>query len=328
MSIDFVIPWVNGDDPDWFRQCSRYLPAEEIMQVCRFRDWGILKYWFRAVERYAPWVNKIYFITDGQVPGWINSQHPKLRVIDHRDYIPGEYLPTFSSHTIELNLHRIDGLSEQFVYFNDDMFLNRPVTPEDFFRNGLPCDCAILDAFCPTGYLDAYCHAQCNVMAFINAQFHKKDVIRQNPGKWLSSLYGKGILKNLYYYPSRYFSNFQNGHIPSSMLRSTFDTVWELEPELLDKTCRHKFRELGDMNQYIMSYYNLCTGQFTPRSPRFGRCYQVGKRDAALYEDIRLGIHKVICINDNPYVADFDTEKAKLAALYEQKLPQKCAYEL
>ena len=114
MDIDFVIPWVDGTDSQWSQKCSRFLPENSALEECRYRDWGLLKYWFRAVECYAPWVRKIHFVTDGQIPDWLNTEHPKLHVVNHGDYIPKEYLPTFSSHTIELNLHRIAGLSEHF----------------------------------------------------------------------------------------------------------------------------------------------------------------------------------------------------------------------
>ncbi|WP_331836427.1 hypothetical protein [Erysipelothrix piscisicarius] len=74
------------------------------------------------------WVNNVYLITYGHLPDFLNVDHPKLKIINHTDYIPSDYLPTFSSHTIELNMHRIEGLSEHFVYFNDDMFLNQPMS--------------------------------------------------------------------------------------------------------------------------------------------------------------------------------------------------------
>ena len=108
--------------------------------MVRYREWDTLRYWFRAVEKYAPWVNQVYFVTCGHVPKWLNMDAPKLHFVRHQDYIPEQYLPTFSSHPIELNLHRIEGLSEHFVYFNDDFYLTAPVQETDFFVNGLPCD--------------------------------------------------------------------------------------------------------------------------------------------------------------------------------------------
>ena len=119
--IDFVLPWVDGSDTDWIRERNHYLGIkEENVETSRFRDWENLQYWFRGVEKFAPWVRRIYFVTWGHVPKWLNTAHPKLTVVRHEDYIPAEYLPTFSSHPIELNLHRIKGLSDRFVYFNDE----------------------------------------------------------------------------------------------------------------------------------------------------------------------------------------------------------------
>ena len=137
MKIDFVIPWVDGSDPAWRKEKYKYMGIDEPDAGAeRYREMGILKYWFRAVEAYAPWVNQIHFITWGHLPQWLNTECPKLHIVNHKDYIPEKYLPTFSSHPIELNIHRIPGLSEHFVYFNDDMFLNGPVKPEFFFQNG------------------------------------------------------------------------------------------------------------------------------------------------------------------------------------------------
>ena len=122
--IDFVITWVDGNDPEWIREKEKYSQnnAGDNREI-RFRDWGILKYWFRSIEKFAPWVNKIYFITWGHLPAWLNTNNPKLIIVKHEDYIPSKYLPTFNSHTIEWNIHRIKGLSDNFVYFNDDTFL-------------------------------------------------------------------------------------------------------------------------------------------------------------------------------------------------------------
>ena len=113
----------------------------------RYRDWDTLKYWFRGVEKFAPWVGNIYFVTDDQKPEWLNVDHPKLKWVKHTDFIPKEYLPTFNSHAIFLNLHRIEGISEKFVLWNDDVFLLKDVSPDDFFVNGKPCDYPTLTFF-------------------------------------------------------------------------------------------------------------------------------------------------------------------------------------
>ena len=115
--IDFVIPWVDDSDPVWRAKKAQYtgVAASEGNEDARYRDWDTLKYWFRGVEKFAPWVRYIYFVTDNQKPEWLNVEHPKLKWVKHTDFIPEEYLPTFNSNVIELNLHRIDDLAEHFI---------------------------------------------------------------------------------------------------------------------------------------------------------------------------------------------------------------------
>jgi len=126
--IDFVVTWVDCNDAKWQEQYAKYkgtklkLDAEE---GARYRENNMFKYWFRAVEKYAPWVRKIHLITADQKPAWLNINHDKLNLVSHKDYIPEQYLPTFNSNVIELNIHRINDLSENFVLFNDDIFLKK-----------------------------------------------------------------------------------------------------------------------------------------------------------------------------------------------------------
>ena len=117
--IDFVLAWVDGSDPDWQRRKAQIVGGASADDgVFRYREWGLLPYWFRGVEKFAPWVRKIHFICDQEPPAWLNTDHPKLHIVRHEDYLPDVYRPAFSSHPIELNMHRIPGLSEQFVYYN------------------------------------------------------------------------------------------------------------------------------------------------------------------------------------------------------------------
>ena len=122
--IDIVLPWVDGSDKAWQKCKAEYLnePLADAREE-RFRDWGVLKYVFRSIETNLPWARTVHFVTWGHIPKWLNCAHPKLKIVRHEDFIPQEYLPTFSSHPIELNLHRISELESKFVYFNDDMFI-------------------------------------------------------------------------------------------------------------------------------------------------------------------------------------------------------------
>ena len=86
MKIDFVITWVDGSDPVWRKEKNKYMGIDETEAgETRYRDMGLLKYWFRAVEAYAPWVDQIHFVTWGHLPEWLNTECPKLHIVNHRD---------------------------------------------------------------------------------------------------------------------------------------------------------------------------------------------------------------------------------------------------
>ena len=142
MDIDFVITWVDMNDAQWQKDFATHSGkidnnTNEFSEA-RFREYGLLKYWFRGVEKFAPWVRKIHFVTCGQRPEWLNTHHPQLHLVNHEDYIPTSFLPCFNSSLIEIYLHKIEGLSEHFVYFNDDFFIISPITPERFFTTDCP----------------------------------------------------------------------------------------------------------------------------------------------------------------------------------------------
>ena len=133
--IDFVLTYLDGNDIEWQKEKNRFSPGgTSDVNPNRYRDWDNLRYFFRAIERFAPWVRKVHIVTWGHIPSWLNADHPKIHIVNHKDYIPEDWLPTFSSRCIDMNLHRIPGLSERFVYFNDDTFLTAPVKEEDFFN--------------------------------------------------------------------------------------------------------------------------------------------------------------------------------------------------
>ena len=325
-AIDFVIPWVDGSDPIWLAKKQKFQPkAQADAGINRYRDWETLKYWFRGVEKFAPWVHKVYFVTDGQVPNWLNRKHKKLSVINHEDYIPHQYLPTFSSHPIELNIHRIPNLSEQFVYFNDDLFLLRPVKSTIFFKNNLPCDDAILSPIIIEETSDA--GKMCaNDMGIINKHFEKKDVVRKFWRKWFNPVYGEQLLRTFCLMPWRHLVGFYNDHLPQAFLKSTFDSVWAAEPKVLNEICTHKFRDYNsDVNQWLMRYWQLCEGKFIPISPKRGVCYRDVCKDA-LFE-IRRQSYYMICINDNSET-DFNLHKRELLNAFESILPEKSDFEI
>ena len=329
--IDFVILWVDGTDPDWQRQRRSY-EREDLHNgddENRFRDWGLMKYWFRGAERFAPWVNRIFLVANGQVPKWLDLTHPKLRLVKHQDYIPEKFLPTFNSNVIELWLHKIPELGEQFVLFNDDMFLTAPVKPEDFFKNGLPCESALLDMATAPGPEDCLPHMQINNFALINRHFNKKEVMKKNGRKFFTLKYRGDLLRNFLLFPFRYFSCFRDTHLPTSYLKSTFQRVWEEEGPLLEECGSHRFRSKGDLTHWLMKSWQICEGKFHSRSTAWGRHYELWEDDL---EEITRSLERqkyhVVCLNDSKTDIDFEGTQRKLQESFDRLLPELSGFEI
>ncbi len=159
--IDAVYTWVNGSDPLFQLRLaetksllgqstdepSALLANEtnstagnatsDIFSASRFRNLDELRYSLRSLERFAPWIRRVFLVTNGQVPHWLDLSHPRLTVVTHEElYLNVSHLPTFSSPSIETHLHRIKGLSKKFMYLNDDVMFGRDVYPDDFITNG------------------------------------------------------------------------------------------------------------------------------------------------------------------------------------------------
>lgn len=144
--IDVVFTWVDGSDVKWqqkYQQAIQTQSSEKMglyaNDMARFSNHNELYYSVRAVQKFMPWVRHIFIVTDEQIPAWLDlNKQTQIKIIDHKQIIDEQYLPTFNSHVIEAHLHNIPELSEHFIYFNDDVFVARYLTSEHFFqRNGL-----------------------------------------------------------------------------------------------------------------------------------------------------------------------------------------------
>lgn len=293
--------------------------------LARYRDWGLLKYWFRGVEKYAPWVRHVFFVTDQQCPPWLNTSHPKLRLVDHQDFIPAAYLPTFNSNSLDLHLHRIKGLSEQFVYFNDDVFLLQPTVQEDFFRSGLPCDAAVLSPVVVSGWDDVGSTVT-NNLCLINRHFTKGSVMRKHFRQFYNLRYGTSLLRTLCLSPWRHLVGFQNHHVAQSFLKQTFEEVWESEPQILHETCSHRFRNYKlDVNQWLMRYWQFTTGQFAPVAPRKWKDLPLAQTEETAHA-IKSQRYQRICINDSA-IDSFEQTRDAIIAAFDHLLPTPCSFE-
>lgn len=300
--IDFVITYVDGNDISWQKEKNKYsADSSSDINPNRYREWNNLQYLFRGIEQFAPWVRKIHFVTYGHIPKWLNQNHPKLTIVKHEDYIPQKWLPTFNNRCIELNLHRIPNLSEQFVYFNDDMFLTSKVNKEDFFKNGKPCDTVVLFAMNYTLSNNVALHLAPVVdTAIINKHFSMRSVICQHPWKWINYRYGKYNMMTISLLMYHHFTGFLQTHLPYSYLKSTFESVWEIEPGYCETSSMHKFRNITDINQWLMNYWQYATNDFYPRSISFGKAFQIhtSKDAEQAASAINKQQYKTVCVND------------------------------
>ena len=326
--IDIVIPWVDPSDPEWQAEKKKYSPeitTEDDDREIRYRDWDNLRYWFRGVEKFAPWVNKVHFITYGHIPKWLNVNAPKLHIVRHEDYIPKEYLPLFSSHVIELNMHKIEGLSDKFIYFNDDIFLIDTIKPEDFFQNGLPCDVNIPNLVLPN--FATFSPIVFNTIAYINKNFSKRKQMKKYPGKYYNIKYGPvSMLMTLFFSYWRGYTGFYNHHLAHAYLKSTLQEVWKAEPEILDKTCRHRFRDNMDVNQYIFRFWQLASGEFCPYTLH-GRYFKISDNNDRIISFMRKKKGRMICINDDEFQGDFEAVKQRINKELDRLYPDKSSFE-
>ena len=335
--IDFVVTWVDGNDPEWQRNKAYY--SEEIDHnsntEARYRDWDLLRYWFRAVDQYAPWVRKIFFVTCGQKPEWLDFSHEKLVFVTHDEFIPKEYLPTFNANTIELNLWRIKDLSEHFVYFNDDMFINCPVQPEVFFSGGLPRICSLaipLNFQCPIGYWGDWNYTLLNSVAVINATFDLRLAIRSHPEKFFSYIYKRNSKYNQRVYKDNYLTGMYHAHSAQIYLKSIFMEIWDRCYQHMDRTCQSRFRSIEQHTSFFPTLWQIFKGLYEPVSTDFFgkllRIEDIPRIEKALKSnDIR-----ILCINDNESTdklseSDRLSIKESLHNAMEIKFPKQSAYE-
>jgi len=367
--IDFVITWVDGSDEGWLAKKRAFAEGQDFIEKpsstkkqtfaenqplfekqpfiekprfdssdLRFRnDFDFLKYWFRGVEKFAPWVNRIFFITAGHLPDWLNLQHPKLKIIRHSDFIPQEFLPTFNSHTIENNLYRITELSENFVYFNDDFYLLRRTRPEDFFKEGqyqgktqlLPRAFFSENILINNPCRDIFPYIQMNNMALVNQDYDKRSFYKLHKTKAYNIKYGIFNLRNFLLQPWREFSLIYDPHCAIAYKKSTFQAVWQKHNKELTEASLRRFRSDRDVSHLVFYYTQLLDGKFIPRSANFSHHTMLNKDEKQNLQIIRMiesQKYHVLCINDGEVKNPVKT-KAALTAAFDKILPEESTFE-
>ena len=337
--IDFVLPWVDGSDKAWLATKQKYessLPEvsstdPSVSSGNRYRDYGLLKYWFRGVERFAPWVNRVFFVTCGQKPDWLDESNPKLRLVNHKDYIPSEYLPTFQSNTIELNLHRIPDLSEHFVLFNDDTFLLRPVQPDFFFRKGMPvltCDIGI-PRWLSCSNIGRVVINNCGIL---KQNLDVERLVWKNIWKYVDipTLGIARALKNLASISvNRTIIPGTFGHLPQSHLKSTIEKLWSTNPVVMDKTCRHRFRGDDSINQWLACAWNMVSGHFYPaHEKKRGLFLEINPDNLSqICNTIERQTLPQLCVNDKEHTSNLELCFSEVSKTFDKLLPEKSSFE-
>ena len=328
--IDLIVTWVDMNDPDWKKEFAAFSGKLDIeangVSDARFRDYGFLKYWFRGVEKFAPWIRMIHFVTSGQKPEWLDTSNPKLHLVDHQDFIPAEFLPTYNSTVIERYMYRIPGLSDKFIYFNDDFYIIRPITPERFFRNGLPCDIA---AFQYNPAWSQWYKKLKNNIRLINRHFDKREVMKRHHDKWFNDIYGSKARWNYLLKPYPKFITLRVHHNAQPYLKGTFVEVWDAAGEELKATSSFRFRDSADYSPELFRTWQICKGNFEPYNTYSDtKMFPLMVRPKQAVKAIYNQEYSLICLNDNVHIRDYDELMQKLDCAFNHILPEKSSFEL
>ena len=291
--MDAVITYVNGLDPVWRKEYAEAVGGEAMVK--RYRDWGTLKYLLRGIEKHIPSVENVFLLVSGenQVPDWVDRS--RLKIVTHRDIIPSQFLPTFNSTSIEMFMHLIPGLGEEFLYFNDDMFPVMDCPKEDFFRNGKSVIGFTRHLFASGGY---------------------KKRVRNSDRQARKAL---GIK------PSALFVRPQ--HTCSPMLRSRSQEIYDYSKEKIFEVVS-PLRTDFNFNQYLFLDYLYFSGLTVKGKISNKHLSPAVHTPAIITSYIDRPTRKMICIND-VYLSeeDFARYRDAVLAAFERHFPDKSRFE-
>lgn len=292
--MDIVITYVNGLDPEWQKDYEKHTNTPILEK--RFRDWGTLKYLMRGIEKNMPFIRKVHLVVarESQVPEWVNRN--EVNIVLHKDIIPAKHLPTFNCNPIEMHLHRIEGLAEEYIYFNDDIFPLKPCKATDFFVDG---------------------RATLGMSRHLFALNMFKKICRNS-----NRIARKAIgLK-----PSVCFLRPQ--HICTPMLKSQCEELYQkVETEIISSLT--KTRSSNNLNQYMFLDYMYLRGMLiNKRMSKKHFSLGVASEDK-IRKYIQNPKHSLVCINDVQMSEESYNEiRRTLLNTFEQVLPEKSRFEL
>nr|WP_263852808.1 stealth conserved region 3 domain-containing protein [Lacticaseibacillus paracasei] len=291
----------------------------------RYREEVSFKYWFRSVEKNCPWVHKIYLVTNGQIPEWLNTDNPKLSVIFHKQILDQKALPTFNSNAIEMGIARIPDLVENFVLFNDDTYVIHQAEREFFFKKGLPRDEFILYPSIPRDDFDRIVF---NDLLLVNNAPEIKKYKRRNLTKLFSLNYGVKLIWQLFSLLLPGVSGFRNPHIPISYNKHQFLDIETRFHESFVQTEFHRFRNNEDISHWVVRYMRLISGQFVVRSPKGAEYLSI--EDGVVDILVKIFRHKgvkLLCLNDDKANISDDTLH-EVNQFFQKQYPYKSTFEV
>ena len=296
--MDYVLPYVDCTDPVWRRQYRETMNTE-TMDASRFRPFGTLRYAFRSVAKNMPFIDRIVLIvsTESQVPAWVNRA--AVKVITHEEFMPAGHRPTFNSSAIESDMWRISGMSDLFVYGNDDFFALRPMRADDFFDGYLPR------------------------LQFEESDFHIQNLFRR------CCKNGMDMVADAVGSPrTDFFTLLKPQHCMKGISDIHMKEVGQLCSDQIERTItvtRHRWNVTG----YIYHYYAYYTGEYAPADPsytyiRISNDYEKVKQ---LIDDPQADM---LCINDagDLDAAHYDAACAAVIHSFDRLFPERCQYEL
>lgn len=317
--IDLVYMWVDGNDPKWRERRSHYMGGAEacpVQQEARWIDNQELRYSLRSVEMYAPWINHIYIVTDNQCPKWLNVANPKITIVDHSEILPTDALPLFNSTAIETCLHRIPGLSEHFIFGNDDMIFSAPVSPDSFFKaDGTP------------------------IVHLSGQRFNRRKAERKG-------IYASMVLRMQLYIKELYGKDICHAphHSFDAYRRSDFEQCIALMPDKWKATTYRRFRSVEDIQRSFIGYWQIVNGAEMRLVGRYDRtkglggaikamitgCYASYSRCIPLtVKDFDKVLAKynplMICVNDGEEATDDD--RRRMREFLDARYPNKSDFE-
>lgn len=309
IEIDLVYLWVNGNDPQWRAKhdaVTGNTPTRKSLDgKGRYAENGELKYSLRSIEMYAPWIHKIFIVTDNQKPEWLNTSHPKIQIVDHTEIMPGESLPCFNSSVIEHFLPRIPGLAEHFLFANDDMLLNRPVTPATFFApDGLPI---IRFNYKPCRKLSLWFRQK-----VLKKKLGNYNLIIKNAADLVEKKYG-------IYFGSR------SHHNIDAYLKSDYARVYEMFKEELAPTLTHHIRHDNDVQRHLYAYCALAEKRAHLRYVNAKTSFRLQIHETHLYKKLEKYNPTFLCMNDSQMAQDSD--RLRSAEFLKERFPKKSQFE-